>query len=239
MDAAEVTSPNRLLAALEPDDRRRLVPHLERVDLELGAVLLEPEQEVRHVWFPESCVISLAVTTQRGGATEGATIGREGMDGIVTALGSLQASARSIVQVPGFALRLPREPFLDLHQASPPFRRICQCYIEALFSHVLQSVACGTLHSVEARLARWLLLLHDRIEGHTRLPLTQEFLADMLGVRRPTLTTAAQALQRAGLIAYRRGEVAVLDRMGLEAASCECYNIVRKYYGRLMPCACT
>jgi CRP-like cAMP-binding protein len=237
MDATDAASRNRLLAALAPDDLRRLAPHLERVELARGAVLLEPRAELRHVWWPEDCIVSLVIPTFGGGGAEAATIGREGMIGFVAALGvPPRALARDLVQVPGRALRLPLATLREACAASPRLRQVCLCYVAALIAHVLQSVACNALHTVEARLARWLLLFQDRIDGTEALPITQELLAEMLAVQRTTVTAAARALQQAGLIAYKWGSVAVLDRAGLEGASCECYGVIREHYERVFSC---
>jgi CRP-like cAMP-binding protein len=237
MDAIDATSRNRLLAALEPDDLRRLAPYLERVDLARGTVLLEPDAELRYVWWPEDCIVSLVIPTREGGAAEAATIGREGMVGFIAALGvPARALARDLVQVPGRALRLPLVTLREAFAASPRIHQVCLCYVAALVAHVLQSVACHALHPVEARLARRLLLFQDRIDGTESLPITQEFLAAMLGVQRTTVTTAAQALQQAGLIAYKWGSVTVLDRARLEEASCGCYGVIREHYERVSAC---
>jgi CRP-like cAMP-binding protein len=236
MDATDAASRNRLLAALEPEDLRRLAPHLERVDLARGTVLLEPDAELRHVWWPEDCVVSLVIPTRDGGAAEAATIGREGMVGFFAILGDHRALARNVVQVPGRALRLPFGVLREAFAASPPVRQVCLRYVAALLAHVLQSAACNALHTVEARLARWLLLFQDRVDGTEALPVTQELLAEMLGVQRTTVTTAARALQRAGLIAYRWGSVTVLDRAGLERVSCECYGVIREHYEQVFSC---
>jgi CRP-like cAMP-binding protein len=234
MDATDAASRNRLLAALEPDDLGRLAPHLERVELKRGTVLFEPGVELRHVWWPESCVVSLVVLMHQDGGAEAATIGREGMVGFFALLGDHQAIARNMVQIPGPALRLPFEALQDAFEASPRIRQICLRYVAALVAHILQSAACNARHDVEARLARWLLLLQDRIDGVAALPLTQELVAEKLGVQRTTITMAAQALQRAGLIAYKWGSVTVLDRAGLEQAACECYGAIRTRYERLL-----
>jgi CRP-like cAMP-binding protein len=237
MDATDAASRNRLLAALAPDDLRRLAPHLERVDLARGTVLLEPHAELQHVWWPEDCIISLVIPTREGGAAEAATIGCEGMVGFIAALGvPPRALARDRVQVPGRALRLPLTTLREAFAASPRLHQVCLCYVAALIAHILQSVACNALHTVEARLARWLLLFQDRIDGTEALPITQELLAEVLGVQRTTVTTAARALQQAGLIAYKWGSVTVLDRAGLERASCECYGVVREHYERVPAC---
>lgn len=232
---AEHPSANRLLAALEPGDHRQLAAQLERQRLERGQVLFEPDEELRHAWFPETCVVSLTVPMRDGGGTEAATTGREGMVGLMAALSSHRALSRAVVQVPGSALRLPATALRAVFEASPQVRQRCLCYVDALLAQVLQSAACSALHSVEARLCRWLLQLDDRTEGEPRLPLTHDFLAEMLGAHRSTVTLAARVLQRAGLIAYRRGQVTVLDRAGLEEAACECYATIRAHYERLLP----
>jgi len=196
---------NRLLASLQPDDRRRLAPHLERMHLERGAVLFDAGQAIGHVWFPEDAVVSLTVAMADGGSAEAATVGREGAVGLVSALGGGRAAGRAVVQVPGDLLRLPLAALRPAFEASPPLRDACLRHADALLAQVLQGCACAALHPVEARLCRWLLQLQDRAGGAAALPLTQEFLAEMLGVHRTSVTMAALALQRAGLIAYRRG----------------------------------
>jgi CRP-like cAMP-binding protein len=223
---------NRLLAALGPDELARLVPHLERVELARGVVLHEPPGELAEVWFPEGCVISVVVVVQ-GGLAEGALVGREGVAGLVDALGSRRASARCLVQVPGPALRLELDRLAAAHEASPLLRRLLAWYVQAFLAEVMVSAACHALHAAAARLARWLLLVQDRAGDGAELFLTQEFLALMLGLQRTTVTETAGSLQRAGLIRYRRGRVEVLDRAGLEAAACGCYRTIRDHYGRL------
>src|SRR3954447_18729635 len=163
MDATDAASRNPLLAALEPDDLRRLAPHLERVDLARGTVLLEPHTELQHVWWPEDCVVSLVIPTREGGAAEAATIGREGMVGFIATLGvPPRALARDMVQVPGRALRLPLATLREAFAASPRIHQACLCYVAALIAHVLRSVACNALHTVEARLPRPLPLFPGR-----------------------------------------------------------------------------
>lgn len=227
--------PNRLLRAFEPEDRWELAAQLERVQLDRGQVLFEPGQELRHVWFPESCVVSLTVPMRDGGSSEAATIGHEGLVGLLAALSSHRTLSRAVVQLPGSALRLPAGALEALFERSRPARQRCLCYLDALLAQVLQSVACCALHSVEARLCRWLLQLEDRTQGEASLPVTHDFLAEMLGAHRTTVTLAARVLQRAGLIAYRRGRVTVLDRAGLEETACECYAAIRDHYDRVLP----
>jgi CRP-like cAMP-binding protein len=225
---------NRLLAALlAPDHPHPLAPVLERVRLERGAVLLDQGDEVRQLWFPEGCVVSLTVLTRDGGTAEAATVGREGAAGLVSALGDGRSVARAVVQVPGEAVRLPAEALRAAFEASPAVRRACLLHAQAQLGHVLQAAACAALHPVEARLGRWLLQVRDQAGGGAVLPLTHEFLAEMLGVQRTTVTAAALALQRAGLIDYRRGRVTVLDQAGLEGAACECHAAILAQHERL------
>jgi CRP-like cAMP-binding protein len=233
--AADAASQNRLMSALTAADVSRSVPYLERVHLEQGMVLLEPRTELTHVWFPESCVASLTIPMRDGAGAEALTVGREGMLGFVAALGSRSTIACSVVQVRGTALRLPVKQLRAAFAASPRVRQIFLSYVEAVLVHLLQSVACNAVHDAGARLARWLLLFQDRLDGAAELPVTQELLARMLGVRRGTINAAARALERANLITTGRGRLTVQDRAGLEGASCECYGVLRERYEQLLP----
>jgi CRP-like cAMP-binding protein len=225
---------NRLLASLDPEDFALVAPHLNPTSLEKGALLYDPGYMIDTVYFPEDAVISLMTLMQSGEAIESATIGREGAMGLMAAVAPRSSLSRAIVQVPGQGYRISAA---HLHQAwsrSAQLRDLIDRHSEALFGHAIQSVACNALHSVEARFSRWLLCCHDRIDSDT-VSLTQEFLADMLGVQRTTVTVVARALQAAGLIRYRRGIVDILDRPGLEALTCECYGQIRRTYERLLP----
>lgn len=224
---------NQLLAAFEPLQREELGPHLERVRLAQGDQLFDAGDALANAWFPESCVVSLTVTMSAGGSSEAATIGREGAVGLLAALSSRVAISRAVVRVPGEALRVRAPALQASFEASPRVRHRCLCYVDALLGQVLQSSACSALHPVEARLCRWLLQLEDRTADDGRLPLTHDFLAQMLGVHRTTVTLAARMLQRAGVIDYARGRVTVVDRARLEALSCECYAVIRDLYHRL------
>lgn len=228
------TLKNRLLAALPSEDRGLLAPHLSTVDLEKGRLLYDPGDLVEQVYFPNDCVISLMTLMENGAAIESATIGREGALGLMAAVAPRQSLTRAIVQSPGSALRIAAGPLHDAWNRSPALRDLVDRHNEALFGHAIQSVACNALHAVEARFCRWLLSCHDRIDSNT-VNLTQEFLADMLGVQRTTVTAVAGSLQAKGLIRYRRGVVDILDRAGLEAMTCECYGAVRRGYQRLLP----
>ena len=226
-------SANRLLASLPPEDLEALSRNLVTVTLEKGALLYEPGDEIDLIYFPHNAVVSLMTLMQSGEAIESATIGREGAVGFSAGVFPRRSLSRIIVQVAGSASRVPAA---QLHQAcreSGALRLLIDRHAEALFAHAIQSVACNALHSVEARFCRWLLCCHDRIDTD-RVSLTQEFLADMLGVQRTTVTVVARTLQAAGLIRYSRGVVDILDRAGLEAITCECYGAVRRNYERLL-----
>jgi CRP-like cAMP-binding protein len=225
---------NTLLAALNGTDLERLAPHLESVRLERGTVIAEVGDELSHVFFPDDCVISLIFGMADGRTAEAGSIGREGMVGFVTAMGDRTAIARNLVQLAGRARRLELAHLETAFTASPAIRQTFLRYAHVFLGQVMQSVACNALHPVTARLCRWLLTFHDRADGPL-LRLTQEFLAEMLGVQRTTVTLVAGELQRAGLIRYRRGVVEILDRPGLERASCECYRANRRNYERLLP----
>ena len=225
---------NRLLAALDSEDQQLLAARLTPITLEKGALLYDPGDMVDTVYFPDDCVISLMTLMESGAAIESATIGREGALGLMSAVSPRQSLSRAIVQVPGRARRISAPHLHRAWEQSALIRDLVDRHNEALFAHAIHSVACNALHSVEARFCRWLLSCHDRIDSNT-VSLTQEFLADMLGVQRTTVTVVARALQAAGLIRYRRGVVDILDRPGLEAIACECYGAVRRNYERLLP----
>jgi len=224
---------NSLLKALPPEERRALAPHLETVHLARGTVLAEAGAALGHVHFPHDGVVSSTLTMGDGGTAEIATIGCEGMVGMGVVLGHPQTMTRNVVQVAGAAARLPVTEFEAALARSPAVRALCLSYAAALLFQVMQSSACNALHPTEQRLCRWLLLLHDRA-GEDTLHLTQEFLAEMLGVYRPTVTLVARNLQAAGLIRYHRGVIEILDRAGLEEVSCECYRAVHARYQRLL-----
>ena len=225
---------NRLLAALPPEDLGLLSAHLVHLPMAKGALLCEPGDPIEYVYFPHDCVISLMTLMSRGMAVESSTIGREGAFGLAAAIAPRVALSRAIIQVAGRASRIEVPRLREAWKRSEALRSLADRHAEALYGHAIQSVACNALHSVEARFCRWLLTCQDRIDTN-RVSLTQEFLADMLGVQRTTVTAVARALQAAGLIQYRRGVVDILDRPGLEAIACECYGAVRRTYDRLLP----
>lgn len=227
---------NRLLGSLGADDHALVAPHLAQVDLERGRLLYDPGDPIDVVYFPHDGVISLMTLMENGAAIESATIGREGALGLMAAVSPRQSLSRAIVQTPARVSRISVERLHDAWERSPRIRDLADRHNEALYGHVIQSVACNALHTVEARFCRWLLTCHDRISTDT-VALTQEFLADMLGVQRTTVTAVARGLQDKGVIRYRRGVVDIVDRPGLERLTCECYGVISRTYERLLPAA--
>ena len=217
---------NRLLAALPHETLSSLEPHLKPICLRRGRVLCEADQPLSHIYFVEEGAVSLVTIFQDGATAEMATVGREGMVGVDTLLGGKHALGCYMVPIAGSALAVEVSRFRNALRESPTLRAACEAYARSFLAHLLQNVACNATHRVEQRCARWLLMCDDQIEDDT-VELTQEYLADMLGVRRSTVAAIACALQKAGLVSYRRGTITVLDRRGLEAVACECYQIVR------------
>jgi len=220
---------NRLLDALEPASRARIDPHLEPVTLKLGAVVCEAGGVLKYAYFPEGAVLSLLTVLENGSAIETANIGREGAFGLFAAMYSRVSFNRCLVQMEGGMVRCPIGLLQAEFKNSEHVRNLFVSYSETLLSQVQQTVACNALHSTEERISRWLLMMHDRAEG-VPLPYTHEFLSHMLGANRKSVTLAAQSLQNAGLITYRRGSITVRDRPGLEKKSCECYAVVRERF---------
>jgi CRP-like cAMP-binding protein len=217
------------------DEFSHLEGVLQRVTLDTGYVLAEPGQHFTHILFPESAIISIVNYMADGSGVEVGTVGNEGMAGLPAYLEAEASEGRTFCQLAGVALRAPVATVIQAAHDSDGLRRLLNRYTQAYMTQVSQSAACNRLHSIEQRCARWLLMTHDRMGGGEVILLKQEFLALMLGVRRAGVTLAAGALQDAGLIRYRRGSIRVLDREGLEAASCECYAIVRRQFDRLLP----
>jgi len=222
---------NSLLAALPRAASRRLLAILEPVELVFGDVLYEPGQVIREVYFPGASLVSLLTLADGHLALEVGLIGREGMVGIPLVLGHASSAVRALVQGGGSALRMPAARFLRELRASPPIQRELHRYTHSLMVQISQTAACNRFHVVETRLARWLLMTHDRMKTD-RFRMTQEFLGHMLGVRRVGVTRAARALLKRKLIGYNRGIITVLDRKGLEAAACRCYEVVKDMHER-------
>ncbi|WP_046865549.1 Crp/Fnr family transcriptional regulator [Microvirga massiliensis] len=226
--------PNRLLAAMEPQDFARIEPKLDIVDLPRGKVLYESGETIQYAYFPHDMVVSLVAVMEDGASAEMAVFGCEGVFGFITAAISRRSFGRYVVQVPGRASRIAVEPLQAAFDASATLRELFRRYGEALLVQTFQTVACNALHSVEARCCRWILSTHDRVK-HDTLPLTHEFLAEMLGVQRSTVSIITRTLQTAGLITQSRGGITVTDRAGLEEAACECYDTVRRTFKHLLP----
>jgi CRP-like cAMP-binding protein len=224
---------NRLLAALPHEILAGLEPHLKHVCLNRGRVVCEVNEPLSHVYFVEEGAVSLVTIFEDGATAEMATVGREGMVGVDTLLGGERALGCYMVPVAGSARAVEVWRFRTALRESPTLRATCEAYAQSFLAHLLQNVACNATHRVEQRCARWLLMCDDQTDDDT-VELTQEYLAEMLGVRRSTVTAIACAFQTTGLIRYRRGTITVVDRRGLETASCECYRIVRHRYEQLL-----
>ena len=218
---------NRLLLALPSRDLKRLMPQLTHMSCRREQVLTDADSSLDHVYFPDSGVVSVVAVYSDGSIIEMATIGREGCTGVQAVFGAKTSSARFFVQIPGSAAQMSRAAFARAMRSMPSFRRLAFAYVQAFQEQVMVSAACNGAHSLTQRLARWLLMMRDRSDGD-ELPITQNLLAEMLGVQRPTITNTARELERAGLIERRRRQVAILDRPGLIETSCECYQLVRE-----------
>jgi CRP-like cAMP-binding protein len=217
---------NRLLLALPSANLRRLMPELEPVPCQYDQILLDAEDSLEAVFFPDSGVVSVVAVYEDGNVIEMATIGREGCTGFQAIFGAKESSVRFLVQIPGSAAKMSRAAFARAIASMPSFRNLMNAYVHAFLEQVLVSAACNGAHSLRERLARWLLMMHDRSDGET-LQITQSLLAHMLGVQRPTITNAVRELERDHLISPGRGQVTILDRQGLMKKSCECYQLVR------------
>src|ERR1700677_2522001 len=226
---------NQLLAALGPESRSRIDPHLRPVTLKLGAVVCEAGGLLKHAYFPQGNVLSLLTVLENGSAIETANIGREGAFGLFAAMYSRVSFNRCLVQLEGSIVRCPIELLQSEFKRSEHVRDLFVSYSETLLSQVQQTVACNAMHTTEEKMCRWLLMMHDRAEGEV-LTYTHEFLSHMLGANRKSVTLAALSMQANGLISYRRGKIQILDRLGLEREFCEgyavrrgeCYAVVRE-----------
>jgi CRP-like cAMP-binding protein len=225
--------PNTLLASLPSSEYEQIRQSAEPFALELKRALHEPGLGTRYVYFPLSGVISMLTTLDDGSAVEVATVGNEGMVDFASYFG-MESPARWLVQVPGRALRIEARDLRAIAEKSEALMSVIHNYMLAMFIQVSQTAACNRRHPVDERCARWLLMTHDRVDADD-FPMTHEFLADMLGIRRPSVSIAMSNLNRSGFISYRRGKVAVLDREGLEKAACECYNVVRQQFDSRFP----
>ena len=225
---------NHLLAALPPDERARWLPALEPVEMPLGHVLYESGMAMTHVYFPATSIVSLLYVMEDGASAEIAVVGNEGIVGVALFMGGETTPSRAVVQSAGLGFRLRGQLLKEEFNRSGPVLHLLLRYTQALITQMAQTAVCNRHHSLDQQLCRWLLLSLDRLHSD-ELVMTQELIADMLGVRREGVTEAAGHLQQAGLIRYRRGHITVLDRDRLEQRACECYAVVKKEYGRLLP----
>ncbi|MGM0912924.1 MAG: Crp/Fnr family transcriptional regulator [Pseudomonadota bacterium] len=224
---------NHLLAALSRDEYERLAPHLEWVELKLGDSLVESEKVMRHVYFPTDSIVSLLCVMEDGDSTEIAVVGFEGIVGISLFMGGETTPSRAVVQSAGSAYRLKGQLMKDEFERASTLQHLFLRYTQALITQMAQTAVCNRHHSLDQQLCRWLLLSLDRLPTN-ELVMTQELIANMLGVRREGVTESAGKLQRAGLISYHRGRIKILDRPGLEERVCECYAVVKREYDRLL-----
>jgi CRP-like cAMP-binding protein len=223
-----VLSENRLLAALPRGERKAVEANMERVPLAFGEVVHEPDRSLRHVYFPVGGIVSILSVLCGPASIEVGTIGKEGMVGLPVFLGVNVSYTRAVVQVRGEALRMEAKVFEAAVRESRSLQRLLHLYTYALLSQMACIIACNRFHATEKRLSRWLLRIQDQV-GSGEFRLTHEFIARMVGAQRPHISTAAGGLQAAGLISYRRGEIKILDRQGLEKASCTCYHNIKNY----------
>jgi CRP-like cAMP-binding protein len=236
MNAADArpTRGNQLLDALPETEWLRWEPQLELVDLPLGMVLYESGAQMAYVYFPTTAIVSLLYVLENGASAEIAVVGHEGLVGIAIFMGGGSTPSRAVVQSAGKGLRLRADAMKDEFGRSSPVMHLLLRYTQALITQMSQTAVCNRHHSLDQQLCRWLLLSLDRLTGNN-LVMTQELIANMLGVRREGVTEAALNLQKNGLISYARGHIKVLDRPGLEQRTCECYQVVKAEYERLLP----
>ncbi|WP_147694185.1 Crp/Fnr family transcriptional regulator [Vogesella mureinivorans] len=224
---------NGLLRALPDEAWLRIQPHLQRVDMPLGQTLYQPGGKLNHVYFPVDAIVSLLYVMQNGDSAEIAVVGHEGVVGIALFMGGESTPSSAVVQSGGYGYRLPSRVIKEEFNASVAVMHLLLRYTQALITQMAQTAVCNRHHTLDQQLCRWLLLSLDRLQG-SDLVMTQELIANMLGVRREGVTNAAMNLQRAGLIAYARGHIHVVDRQGLEQRTCECYAVVKQEYDRLL-----
>jgi CRP-like cAMP-binding protein len=227
------TTTNRILNALTREEYKRLAVHLEPVNLSFGEVLCHPDEPLTHVYFPNRGTVSLVSTFEDGGSVEVGMVGNEGMFGVCVFLGSVSTPLEAVVQLPGDGLRMRADVLKKEFKKCGQLQDLLLRYTQAFITQIAQTAACNRAHPVEGRLVRWLLMSQDRSQSKD-LKLTHEFIANMLGTRRAGVTEAAGQLQNAGFIKYKRGHITILDREAMEAASCECYAIMKKEFVRLV-----
>ena len=234
MKLANAPRTNDLLAALPAEEWARWEPQLEKVELKLGQVLYESGTTMHHVYFPTNAIVSMLYVMENGASAEIGVVGHEGVVGVSIFMGGGSTPSRAVVQSAGWGFRLRSAAIKDEFNRSGPVMHLMLRYTQALITQMAQTAVCNRHHSLDQQLCRWLLLSLDRLTGN-ELIMTQELIANMLGVRREGVTESALKLQKAGLISYARGHITVLDRPGLEKRSCECYQVVKTEYDRLLP----
>jgi CRP-like cAMP-binding protein len=235
MEAPAQPRQNHLIAALPASEAARWLPLLESVDMPLGSVLYESGDTLSHVYFPTTSIVSLLYVMENGASAEIAVVGNEGIVGVSLFMGGESTPSRAVVQSAGHGFRLKANTMKEEFDRAGPVLHLLLRYTQALITQMSQTAVCNRHHSLDQQLCRWLLLLSlDRLQGN-ELVMTQELIANMLGVRREGVTEGALKLQRSGLISYARGHITVLNRAGLEKRSCECYSVVKKEYDRLLP----
>jgi CRP-like cAMP-binding protein len=235
MPAARALQENLLLAALPDAVQERLAPDLKRVDMPLGKVLYEPGDKQRHVYFPTESIVSFLYVMEDGASAEISMVGNEGMIGVALFTGGESTPSRAVVQSAGHAFRLPGQALMAEFNRHEELQELLLRFTQALITQMAQTAVCNRHHQIDQQLCRWLLLSLDRLPDN-RLAMTQELIANMLGVRREGVTEAAGKLQEQGVIEYHRGEITVLDRPRLESLCCECYAVVKQETDRLLPC---
>lgn len=233
-DSKQDPRQNHVLAALPDEVWLRVQPHLELTPMPLGLVLYESGDHMQHAYFPTTSIVSLLYVMEDGHSTEIAIVGNEGIVGIALFMGGETTPSRGVVQAAGACYRMPGKLLKDEFLRAGPLQRLLLRYTQALITQMAQTAVCNRHHSIDQQFARWLLLSIDRLSSND-LVMTQELIANMLGVRREGVTEAAGKLQKLGLIRYNRGRISVLDRPGLEQHSCECYAVVKREFDRLLP----
>ncbi|BAY10322.1 Crp/Fnr family transcriptional regulator [Calothrix sp. NIES-2098] len=224
---------NRLLTALPACEYQRLVPYLKFVSLSSGQILYEAEEPITRVYFPNNSLVSLIISTGNGSTVEVGCVGNEGIVGVPVILGSNTTTTSAVVQIAGNAMQMNADILKSEFACGRNLQKLLLSYVHALYAQAAQAAVCNRLHTLEARLARWLLTVSDRIQSN-KLPLTQEYISLMLGVRRSGVTVAAGILSEQGIISYNRGNITILNRKGLEAISCECYRLLKSEFARLL-----
>ncbi|MBN3939150.1 Crp/Fnr family transcriptional regulator [Nostoc sp. NMS9] len=225
--------PNKLLAALPASDYQRLIPHLKLVSLPVQQILYEAGEPITQVYFPDKAMVSIVTTMEDGSTAEVGIVSNEGMVGIPVILGDNITTTTAFVQISGAAMQMDADVLRAEFNRGGAIQTLLLCYVQAVYSELAQGVACNRLHILEERLARWLMTVSERLELED-FPLTQEFIAQMLGVRRSGVTVAASTLSRAGMITYQRGHISILNREDLSATSCECYRVIQNEFARLL-----